>query len=170
VRTQVVFFLAALTAPALGAEAESAAVPTARYHMVDLAGRPPVHLGGVAAGMEWGLSDFWNLQLAVSGDAGATVPGVAAAGGTVGLQVATLIDATQWIPTLAAGLRGGLLDLGLDRTIDGYLELYGGGGVDFRPRRGWSVGVFGFGGVTWSLPGFGVSAGALLLAKVYLGP
>lgn len=148
------------------AEAEASVVLGARYHMVDLAARAPAHLGGITAGMEWGLSDFWNLQATLSG-AGGGASGVGAAGGTVGLQIATLVDATQWIPYLAAGVRGGLLDLGLDAQLDPYLEIYGGGGVDFRPRRGWSVGLFGFGGMTWSGPGIGASAGGLFTFKMY---
>ena len=157
-----------LSAPAGAAEAESSVVLGARYHMVDLAGRAPAHLGGLTAGMEWGLSDFWNLQATLSGEGGGTLAGEAAAGGTVGIQISTLIDATQWVPYLSVGIRGGLLDLGLDAAIDPYLELYGGGGVDYRPARGWSVGVFGFGGLTWSGPGFGASAGGLLTFKMFI--
>jgi len=154
--------------PAYSAEAETSVVLGARYHMVDLAARAPVHLGGITAGMEWGLSDFWNLQATLSGAGGGTATGIPAAGGTVGLQIATLIDATQWVPYIAAGVRGGLLDLDVDTRIDAYFELYGGGGVDYRPARGWSIGLFGFGGMTWSGPGIGASAGGLFTFKMYV--
>ena len=166
----LILFVLLLCTPgaALAAEAESSVVLGTHYHMVELADRAPVHLGGVTAGMEWGLSDFWMLQASLSGEGGGTLGGVAAAGGTVGVQIATLIDATQWIPYLAAGIRGGLLDLGVDTHLDPYMEVYGGGGLDYRPRRGWAVGAFGFGGMTWSAPGFGASAGGLVTFKMYL--
>ncbi len=166
--TAVMLCLALGAGPARAAEAESSVVLGARYHMVHLADRVPAHLGGVSAGMEWGLSDFWNLQATLSGEGGGTAAGVAAAGGTVGVQIATLIDATQWVPYLAAGLRGGLLATGLDAHLDPDLEIYGGGGLDYRPARGWSVGLFGFGGMTWSAPGFGASAGGLFTFKMYV--
>ncbi|MFH1530134.1 MAG: hypothetical protein ABIK09_05285 [Pseudomonadota bacterium] len=168
VRIAAAFALAIGSTSAAAAEAESAVVLGARYLMVDLTDREPVHLGGVTAGMEWGLSDFWNLQATISGFGGGTATGVAAAGGTVGIQIATLIDATQWVPYLAAGVRCGLLDIGVDASIDPYLEVYGGGGVDYRPSRSWAVGLFGFGGGTWSSPGFGATAGALFTFKMYV--
>lgn len=158
------------TASAAAAEADGALVVGARYHMVHLEGRPATHLGGLAAGIEWGLSDFWSIQALLSGDAGASLGGPAAAGGTAGVQIAALIDATQWIPAVAAGVRGGILDSGLEGRVDGYLDLYGGAGLDWRPTRSWSLGVFGFGGLTWSAPGFGASAGALFTCKVWLAP
>ena len=169
VPTTILFTILTFTAQAATAAAAAAAVVLgARYQMLDLAGRAPVHLGGLTAGMEWGLSDFWNLQATLTGAGGGTRLGDAAAGGTVGVQIAALIDATQWIPYLAAGVRGGILDLGVDAAIDAYVELYGGGGLDYRPQRGWSVGLYGFGGVTWSPPGFGASAGALFTFKMFV--
>ncbi len=131
----LILFVLLLCTPgaALAAEAESSVVLGTHYHMVELADRAPVHLGGVTAGMEWGLSDFWMLQASLSGEGGGTLGGVAAAGGTVGVQIATLIDATQWIPYLAAGIRGGLLDLGVDTHLDPYMEVYGGADLTTGP-------------------------------------
>jgi len=164
----IVIILASVPWSAAAAEAESSVVLGAQYRLVDLAGREAAHVGGVAAGMEWGISDFWNLQATLSDSGGGTADSAAAAGGAVGVQIATLVDATQWVPYLAAGVRGGLLDVGLDADIDPYLEVYGGGGLDYRPRRGWAVGLFGFGGATWSRPGFGASAGAMVTFKMFI--
>jgi len=164
----VVIILACVPLNAAAAEAESAVILGAGYDLVDLAGREPAQLGGIAAGMEWGISDFWNLQAVLCGGGGATPSGEAAAGAAADVRIATLVDATQWVPYLAAGVRGGLLDIGLDADLDPYLEVYGGGGLDYRPRRSWAAGLFGFGGATWSPAGVGASAGALLTFKMFI--
>ena len=104
------------------------------------------HGGGLSLGYQWGFDDFVNLWV----DAGwSYAPEVETDGQLVSAQrvFSTLgivyhLDSFQWVPYLSTslGVYGQLPDLGQATAAFGF-EL--GGGVDYRPTRIWSIGVFG---------------------------
>ena len=119
--------------------------------------------------MEWGLGDFWNLRTELSGEGGFNEETSGAGGASVGVQVSTLIDATSWIPYLAAGMRGSLVGTFSGGGVQPCAEVWGGVGLDYRPRRHWALGVMGSGGALWaSEPGFGATWSVVTSFKMFL--
>ena len=116
-------------------------------HMLSI--RPEyVHMtgpgGGLSVGYQWGIDDFFNLWVD-AGWSGAPADGASAA---VSNRVMTTVgvvyhlDSFQWIPYLSTsvGLYSAFTGEEDPRLALGF-EL--GGGLDYRPAREWSLGLFG---------------------------
>ena len=104
------------------------------------------HGGGLSVGYQWGFDDFVNLWF----DAGwSYVSEIETEGRLVDAQrlFSTLglvyhLDSFEWVPYLltSLGVYSQLPDFGETTAAFGF-EL--GGGVDYRPSRTWSIGIFG---------------------------
>ena len=103
-------------------------------------------LGG-AVGHTYGFSDFWNLYSEV-GWVGVLAPADDTPAmrhmGHVSLGTVYHIDAYQWVPYLR--LTTGAYMAIRDRDEDPVTAAFGlgiGGGLDYRPARAWSIGLWG---------------------------
>lgn len=175
-QTRTLFFLLLgslallLATPAQAAEGESALLVRTGWNPLKLSARPSVQLAELDAGVEWGLSDFWNLGVHLGGGAGPRTDedGGFAWDSHAGVHLSTLIDALEFIPYLTLELRGGLAGFGQGVDLTPYLQASGGLGLDYRPKRSWAVGILGMGALTWAEPGIAQGYTGLLVFKAYL--
>lgn len=99
-------------------------------------------LGGL--GLRYGLSDFWQLAGQLRGGPGLGQGHAVSGVGHALVEVRYVIDALTWVPYLAAG-GGGLIRGPAPGSTDprGDLTLHVGLGVEYRPKRRWSLGLAG---------------------------
>ena len=104
------------------------------------------HGGGLSIGYQWGFSDFINLWF----DTGwsyvpsQSIDGEARSAQRLYSTVGAVyhLDSFQWVPYLSTslGVYSQLLTEGESHVGFGF-QL--GGGLDYRPERTWSIGIFG---------------------------
>ena len=99
------------------------------------------HGGGLSVGYQWGIDDFVNLWVdtgwAATAVNSALEQRVMATFGAV-----YHLDSFEWVPYLATSL-GFYGRASQDGAFHSALGFELGGGVDYRPARSWSVGMFG---------------------------
>ena len=134
--------LVVLTIPSIATAGEGEHVLSIRPEYVYSDG----HGGGLSVGYQYGFNDFVNLWVDVgwSYESEVMVDDMAMSAQRLFSTVGAVyhLDSFQWVPYLSTsvGVYSQLLDVGGTRTALGF-QL--GGGVDYRPSREWSVGVYG---------------------------
>lgn len=128
--------------PALAEEGEHAIALTPRYAVaVPSGGGEDLHGVGLGVGWEWGIDDFWGLVAEGSWShhfgSGADLDVALALAG-----IRYSIDAFEWVPHLDLLVGGALLAPG-GGAAEGDFAIAGGGGLDWRPARGFSIGIEG---------------------------
>lgn len=140
------------------------------YRSLVLAGSPDdvtVHAPGIAAGCWYGVDDYWQLGGSLQAGVGIPVPSASAdlgAVASVAFEARYVLDIVEWVPHATAAV-GALYD-GVGARVDLTVGL--GGGIDYRPDRGWGLGVdFRYDFVLTDLTGVGTAFHAALTYSSY---
>lgn len=131
--------------PAARAEADEWAVSLGGFYRglstaSDLDGAGYSHGAGAHGAFRFGIDDFWQLggTLQAGVSAGAGDPGFI---GSVSFDLHWIVDIVTWVPYLSVSAgalaRAPSPDAGF--RLDAVVGI--GGGIDYRPERGWSVGL-----------------------------
>jgi len=98
--------------------------------------------GGLALGATWWLTDFWSAGLRLRGVGTLSGPDAPAPAASAHLEARYVLDALTWVPWVCAGAGGSWG--GSSGPGGGTAGLvHAGLGLDYRPRRVWSVGIAG---------------------------
>lgn len=126
-----------LSTPALAEEGEHAIALTPRY-AVEVTSGEDLHGVGLGVGWEWGIDDFWGLVVEGSWSHHFGPADVDVALLLAGIRYS--IDAFEWVPHVDLLVGGALLAGGV---VEGDFAIAAGGGLDWRPARGYAVGIEG---------------------------
>ena len=137
----VLAFVGVLTfaLPTRASQGEHALSATASYAGIyaDSEGDDDLHGLGLTLGYRYGVSDFFTFVCDISYLPLPWTGGDVAHMGMLRAGMTYTIDALEWVPWL--GLQAGLFVGSHGETFD--QGLAAGLGLDYRPRRNWSVGV-----------------------------
>ncbi|MFO0751031.1 MAG: hypothetical protein U1F43_35960 [Myxococcota bacterium] len=111
------------------------------YRGLVLSGDPDdlvIHGPGIAAGLWYGVDDYWQLGASAQLGVGLPSPGDPGFLGSVALEARYVLDIVEWVPHVTAAV-GALFDGVGDGRVDVLAGI--GGGLDYRPERDWGFGI-----------------------------
>lgn len=135
--TLTLLLLLGIAPPASAADEEHVFSVAPRYATMIAAadGTDDIHGVGLSFGYRYGLTDFWTL---LADATYAFFPAEVEHLSFVRVGATYTIDALEWVPWVGLAVGGYVLP-DADSRFDGGASV--GVGVDYRPQRGWSVGV-----------------------------